>query len=89
MDRAADGLVMAGDALAGIYNAVAQGLPEAMPRVDRALDLLERSVGALETIAHGVALDHGAWVCPMCGHYRYDTRHHGICAECAGDEAGG
>lgn len=65
MDRAADGLVDAGNALTAIYNAVAQGLPEVVDRADRALDLGERAVIALEGLANtsAPAGDH----CTRCG----------------------
>lgn len=48
MDRAADGLERSGTALSMLYEAVRQGLPEALDRVDLALALAERAVALAE-----------------------------------------
>jgi hypothetical protein len=75
MDRAADGLVASGAALTAIYNAVAQGLPEALVRADRVLALGERGVVALERLADtsAPAGDH----CTRCGQ-RVDLHDDGV-----------
>jgi len=51
MDKAGEGLMLTGNAMTAMYNAIAQVLPETMNRVDRTLDLVERGVIALEKIA--------------------------------------
>ena len=59
MDRAADGLQEAGRALAAMYEAARQVLPEAMHRADQALHLAERGVVALERLADQADQDAG------------------------------
>lgn len=48
MDRAADGLVQSGRALAAIYEAIRQIAPEALDRTDRALGALDRIATSAE-----------------------------------------
>lgn len=51
MDKAAAGLMLAGEALAAMYSATSQVLPAALERTDKVLALAERGVLALEQIA--------------------------------------
>ena len=51
MDKAAEGLLLAGNALTSMHNIAAQVLPVMIDRADIAIDLVERGVVALEKIA--------------------------------------